>query len=93
MLKNTILNLIIIIKALAVGLWFFATGRLFEKLFPKHSWYNIIVTMVLAVVILSVDDGSLSELHTLKDNTVAAAMSMFSIQQDQKHQQRMIKSI
>ena len=47
----------------------------------------------LAVVVLSVDDGSLSELHTLKDNTVAAAMTIMTMQPPNDNKQRVIKRL
>ena len=80
--SNLFINLITIIKALAVGLWFFATGRLFNKIFSTQNWDSIIIPMIISLLILSLDDGKLTELHHLKDTTVSAAMTIFQQQPD-----------
>ena len=80
--KKIVLNSLIIIKALAVSLWFFATGKLFGIMMPNVTMRTVLFTMALSVLILVLDDGYLTELHKLKDTTVAAAMSMIGGQDD-----------
>lgn len=77
--KSFLLNILIIIKALAVGLWFYGSGKLFAKLLPDKGWNTILIAMAISICVLCVDDGSLSELHKLKPNTVASAMSLVGL--------------
>lgn len=67
------INGYIILKALAMGLWFFGTSRLFSKLIPDDkNWTTIFTILLISMFVLTLDDGFLSELHSLKPETVAS---------------------
>lgn len=66
-------NLTILVKAFALSLFFTGTGHIFDLLLPKRSWTNALVMVGLAIAVLMMDDGSLSELYDLKPSTAAAA--------------------
>lgn len=67
-------NITRIVKALAMSLFFSGTGLAFELLLPKKNWSTALLMVGLAIVILLVDDGSLSELYDLKPSQTAAAV-------------------
>jgi len=59
-------NLTIIIKSLAMSLFFTGTGQALNLLLPGKTWKNSLIMIVLSMIILLMDDGSLSELYKLK---------------------------
>jgi hypothetical protein len=65
-------NLTILLKAFALSLFFTGTGQIFGLLFPKKSWANSLVMIGIAVAVLLIDDGSLSELYKLSPAQTAA---------------------
>lgn len=70
--KKLYYNGIIMIKAGAIGVWFYAVQRLLQKVFPDSTWESIFIMIVFSIIILLWDDGMLSELHSLKPSTIAA---------------------
>jgi len=70
--KNLYFNTIIIIKAAAIGTFFYAVNRTLHRIFPKATWIDILIMMTFSLVVLLHEDGMLSELHNLKASTVAA---------------------
>ena len=66
------MNVIIIIKAAAIGVWFYGINRILNKYFPNPSLLQIALMFAVSMSILLYDDGLLSELHDLKPETIAA---------------------
>ena len=60
------------IKAAAVGTFFYAINRTLHKIFPKATWIDILIMVTFSFAVLLYEDGMLSELHNLKASTVAA---------------------
>jgi len=65
-------NLTILVKAFALSLFFSGSGQIFGLLFPKKTWTNSLLMVGLAILVLMMDDGKLSELYDLKPAQAAA---------------------
>ena len=65
-------NTLIVIKAAAIGVWFYAINRIMYRYYSSPTWTEIFVMLGVSSVILIMEDGMLSELHNLKPETVAA---------------------
>ena len=73
--KRLYLNALIMLKAAAVGTWFYAVNRTLHRIFPEARWMDILVMVLFSLTVLLYEDGMLSELHNLKSSTVAAAIT------------------
>ena len=77
-LKKNCPNIYIIIVALAIGIWFEGLSILTESIYPGKHISKGVVLCSIALLILYLDDGSLSELYSIdsvNQNTKYAAAS------------------
>lgn len=80
MKQKILLNLIIIIKATAISLWFYGVQRVYLKLFPDPSWLTVAILIGCASCVLLADDGLLSELYSINATLNRSIMSMSQVQ-------------
>ena len=65
-------NALIVFKATAIGVWFYAVNRIMYRYYSSPTWTEIFVMLTVSSIILLWEDGLLSELHNLKPETIAA---------------------
>ena len=64
--KTVAHNILIVIKAVAVALWFHGLGRVFDLCVPHKKWITSIAMLLISSALLLMDDGTLAELHEMK---------------------------
>ena len=64
LLKKKFPNIYIVLVAVAIGIWFDGLSILVQKIYPGDSISKGIVLCSIALLILYMDDGSLSELYS-----------------------------
>jgi len=74
MVQFLVKNCRIIISSIAVALWFHALSRMFDLAFPKLNWTKCMLMIMMATIVLVLDDGHLLELGNYEP-AVATIMS------------------
>lgn len=85
MKQKLLLNLIIIIKATAISLWFYGVQRIYLKLFPDPSWLTVAILIGCASCVLLADDGLLSELYSINATLNRSIISMSQVSGNEDH--------